>query len=164
MSNITTGSPILDTLLCIVIFVVIFGLIIIIPMGLLGRAGKAAKAKEKELLKTGIQGEARIIELGASRTGRSDQKTHVALRLDVTPITGERFNAITSWVIEPIHSAEIQVGKIIPVKIVDVVGKGIKAKQFKSVFPLLPWAQLYYWEQEFDEKSMKAIDDEDSYN
>jgi hypothetical protein len=127
------------------------------------RAGNKEQKQQKALLKDGAPGEAKIIEVGGSRTSRSDQKTHVALRLEVVPQFGEQFNAITSWVVEPAHMAEIQTGKSIPVKIVEVQAKKSKTKKFKSIFPAVEWAKLYYWEQEFTEDTMKTIDDEDTY-
>lgn len=127
------------------------------------RAGQNEQKKQKSLLKEGAPGEAKIIEVGASRTGRSDQETHVALRLEVSPQSGESFKAITSWVVEPAHIAEIQTGKSVPVKIVEVKARKSKTKKFKSIFPDVAWAKLYYWEQEFTEETMKTIDDEDTY-
>ncbi len=127
------------------------------------RAGNKEQKQQKAFLKDGTPGEAKIIEVGGSRMGRSDQKTHVALRLEVAPQFGEQFNAITSWVVEPAHMADIQTGKSIPVKIVEIQAKKSKTKKFKSIFPAVTWAKLYYWEQEFTEDTMKTIDDEDTF-
>jgi hypothetical protein len=41
---------------------------------------------------------------------------HVGLLLEVTPQFGEQLSAIISWVVEPVHMAEIQTGKSEPVK------------------------------------------------
>jgi hypothetical protein len=127
------------------------------------RAGNKEQKQQKAFLKDGTPGEAKIVEVGGSRTGRSDQKTHVALRLEIVPQFGEQFNTITSWVVEPAHMAEIQTGKSIPVKIVEIQARKSKTKKFKSIFPAVAWAKLYYWEQEFTEETMKTIDDEDTY-
>jgi hypothetical protein len=130
---------------------------------LLVRAGNKEQKQQKAMLKNGVPGEARIVEVGASRTGRSDQKTHVALRLEVVPKSGGQFSAITSWVVEPAHIDDIQAGKSVPVKIVDVKAGKAKTKEFKSIFPDVAWAKLYYWQQEFTEETMKTVDDEDTY-
>ncbi|MBE3142686.1 MAG: hypothetical protein IMZ61_02015 [Planctomycetes bacterium] len=91
-----------------------------------------------------------------SSSDNSDQKMHVALRLEVVPHVGEQFNAITYWAVEPAHTAEIQAGKSVPVKIAEIqVGKS-KTKKFKAIFPEVPWAKLYYWEKEFTEADMKS--------
>jgi hypothetical protein len=127
------------------------------------RAGNKEQKQQKAFLKDGVPGEAKIIEVGGSRTGRSDQKTHVALRLEVVPQFGEQSNAITSWVVDPAHIADIQAGKSVAVKIVDIQPKKSKTKSFKSIFPAVAWAKLYYWEQEFSEDTMKEIDGEDTY-
>jgi hypothetical protein len=130
---------------------------------LLVRAGKKETQQMDAFMQKGAPGNAKIIEVGASRTGRSDQKMHVALRLEVNPQVGEPFKAITSWVIEPAHTVEIRAGASIPVKITEIQAGKSKTKKFKSIFPDVAWAKLYYWEQEFTEATMKTIDDEDTY-
>jgi hypothetical protein len=55
---------------------------------LLVRAGKKETQQMDALMQKGAPGNAKIIEVGASRTGRSDQKMHVALRLEVVPQVG----------------------------------------------------------------------------
>jgi hypothetical protein len=132
--NITTGSAFLDGVINILIYLFVFSLIIIIPVWLLGRAAKKERSVENKLLKGAAPGEAKIIEVGGSRTGQSDQKMHVALRLEVTPQFGEQFTAITSWVVEPAHMVEIQTGKSMPIKVVGMIAKKSK-KKFNSIFP-----------------------------
>ncbi len=160
---ITTGSKPLDAALSCVGELLLMALVVGIPLWFLIRAGKKETKQIETLMQKGTPGDAKIIEVGASRTGRSDQKTHVALRLEVVPKFGEAFNAITSWVVEPAHIAEIQTGKLVPVKIVEMQAGKSKTKKFKSIFPDVAWAKLYYWEQEFTEETMKTIDDEDTY-
>ena len=76
---------------------------------------------------------AKIIELGSSYTSRNYGTMSVAMRLEVTPASGQPYQTISVWEIEPVHVTEIQVGKSLPVK-VDV-------KNPKIIFPDLPWAQ-----------------------
>ena len=160
---VSTGIPFLDGALSCLGELLLMVLVVGIPLWWVIRAGKKEQQQEQSLLKKGTPGQAKIIEVGASRTGKSDQKTHVALRLAITPQSGEPFNAITSWVVEPAHIADIQAGKSVPVKIVDMPSGKSKTKKFKSIFPDMAWAKLYYWEQEFTEATMKTIDDEDTY-
>jgi hypothetical protein len=76
--------------------------------------------------------------------------------LEVVPHLGEPFNAITYWAVEPAHTADIQAGKSVPVKIAEIqVGKS-KTKKFKSIFPEVSWANLIYWEKKFSEQDMKS--------
>jgi hypothetical protein len=138
-------------------------IVIGIILWLVIRAGNKEQKQQKAFLKAGTPGEAKIIEVGGSRTGRSDQKTHVALRLEVVPQSGGQFNAITSWVVEPAHISDIEAGKSVPIIIVEVKAGKSKTKKFNSIFPDVAWAKLYYWQQEFTEETMKTIDDEDTY-
>ncbi len=138
----------------------LFALVIGIPLWFVIRAGQKEQNKQKALLKDGLPGNARIIEVGASRTDSFDQKMHVALRLEVTPQTGESFKAITAWAVEPAHTAEIRVGESIPVKIAEIPAGKSKTRKFKSILPNVSWATLNYWEKEFKEENMKTIDDE----
>ncbi len=112
--------------------------------------------KDKEaLLKNATLGDAKIIEVGASETNRGSMD--VALRLEVTPQFGESFNAITVWTIEPAHTAEIQAGKLIAVKIVEIQAGKSKTKKIKNIFPGVAWAELYNWPQECTEETMKTM-------
>jgi len=77
--------------------------------------------------------------------------------LEVTPQFGESFNAITVWSVEPAHFAEIQVGKSVPVKIAEIQAKKSKTKKFKSIFPDVAWAELYYWQDELTEETVKKL-------
>jgi hypothetical protein len=91
----------------------------------------------------------------ASRT--SNGTTDVALRLEAAPQFGESFNSITVWSIEPVHLAEILVGKSVAVKIAEIQSEKSKLQKFKSIFPDVAWAKLYGWTQEFTEETMKPM-------
>jgi hypothetical protein len=112
---------------------------------------------QKALLENTTPGKAKIIEVGASEGNRGS--TEVALRLEVTPEFGESFNAITIWAVEPAHMAEIQAGKSVPVKIRETqTGSRSKSIKFKSIFPAVDWAELWYWAMEFTEETMKTME------
>jgi hypothetical protein len=112
--------------------------------------------KDKEaLLKNATPGDAKIIEVGASETHLGSMD--VVLRLEVAPQFGESFNAITVWTIEPAHTAEIQAGKSIAVKIVEIQAGKSKTKKIKNIFPGVAWAELYNWPQECTEETMKTM-------
>lgn len=93
---------------------------------------KSGEKLIKAVLKTATPGEAKIIEVGASAEGAGGMD--VVLRLEVTPQFGEYFNAITVWSVEPAHSADIQVGKSVPVKIAEIQAKKSKTKNSKAFF------------------------------
>ena len=116
----------------------IMALVVIIPVWFFIRGSSNEEKKRKALLKKATPGDAKIIEVGVSRTSssdNSDQKMHVALRLEVVPRFGEQFNAITYWAVEPAHTAEIQAGKSVPVKIAEIqVGKSKTKKNLKAFF------------------------------
>jgi len=76
---------------------------------------------------------AKIIELGSSYNSRNYGTMSVAMRLEVTPASGQPYQTISVWEIEPVHASEMQVGNSFPVK-VDV-------KNPKIIFPDLHWAQ-----------------------
>jgi hypothetical protein len=110
---------------------------------------------QKAVLETATPGDAKIIEVNASAEGASGMD--VVLRLEVTPQFGESFNAITVWSVEPAHLAEIQVGKSVPVKIAEIQADRSKTKKFKSIFPDVAWAELYYWQEELTEETVKTL-------
>jgi hypothetical protein len=110
---------------------------------------------QKAVLETATPGNAKIIEVGASAEGAGGMD--VVLRLEVTPQFGESFNAITVWSVEPAHFAETQVGKSVPVKIAEIQAEKSKTKKFKSIFPDVAWAELYYWQEELTEETVKTL-------
>jgi hypothetical protein len=110
---------------------------------------------QKAVLETATPGDAKIIKVDASAEGAAGMD--VVLRLEVTPQFGGSFNAITVWSVEPAHFAEIQVGKSIPVKIADIQAEKSKTKIFKSIFPDVTWAELYYWQNELTEETVKKL-------
>ena len=116
---------------------------------------KSGKKLIKEGLETATPGEAKIIEVGKSAGGEGDMD--IVLRLEVTPQFGEYFNAITVWSVEPAHLADIQVGKSVPVKIAEIQAEKSKTKKFKSIFPDVAWAELYYWQEELTEETVKTF-------
>lgn len=78
----------------------IMALVVIIPFWFIIRGYSNEEKKRKVLLKKATPGDAKIIEVGVSRTSssdNSDQKMRVAFRLEVVPQFGEQFNAITYW-------------------------------------------------------------------
>lgn len=75
---------------------------------------------------------AKIIELGNSSTSKKYSNMSVAMRLEVTPASGQPYQTISVWEIKPVHASEMQVGNSFPVK-VDVINP-------KIIFPDLPWA------------------------
>jgi hypothetical protein len=110
---------------------------------------------QKAVFETATPGDGKIVEVGASAEGASGMD--VVLRLEVTPQFGESFNAITVWSVEPAHFAEIQVGKSVPVKIAEIQAEKSKTKKFKSIFPDVAWAELYYWQEELTEETVKTL-------
>jgi len=114
---------------------------------------KNFEKQQEAVLKIATPGDAKIIEVGASDT---DGDVNVALRLEVTPQFGDSFNAITVWAIEPMHVAEIQIGKSIPVKFVDIPAFNSKEKT-KCIYPDVAWAKQYSPREEFTEESMKTV-------
>jgi hypothetical protein len=110
---------------------------------------------QKAVLETAIPGDAKIIKVDASAEGAAGMD--VVLRLEVTPHFGESFNAITVWSVEPAHFAETQVGKSVPVKIAEIQAGKSKTKKFKSIFPDVAWAELYYWQDELTEETVKKL-------
>ena len=110
---------------------------------------------QKAVFETATPGDGKIIEVGASAEGAAGMD--VVLQLEVTPQFGESFNAITVWSVEPAHFAEIQVGKSVPVKIAEIQAKKSKTKKFKSIFPDVAWAELYYWQDELTEETVKKL-------
>ncbi|MGD0752407.1 MAG: hypothetical protein ABSA23_13505 [Anaerolineales bacterium] len=110
---------------------------------------------QKAVLDTAIPGDAKIIRIDASAEGAAGMD--VVLRLEVTPQFGESFNASTVWSVEPAHFAEIQVGKSISVKIAEIQAAKSKTKKFKSIFPDVAWAELYYWQDELTEETVKKF-------
>jgi hypothetical protein len=110
---------------------------------------------QKAVFDAATPGDGKITEVGASAEGAGGMD--VVLRLEVTPQFGESFNAITVWSVEPAHFAEIQVGKSVPVKIAEIQAKKSKTKKFKSIFPDVAWAELYYWQDELTEETVKKL-------
>jgi len=110
--------------------------------------------KQKALLQNATSGEAKIIEVGVSFTHLGT--TDVAMRLEVTPQFGESFSAITVWSIEPVHLAEIQSSKSLPVKIVEIQAGKSKTEKLHIIFPDVIWAKQYYWNKEFTGEAMKT--------
>jgi hypothetical protein len=154
---ITSAFMILvGVLACIVTIGLIAGIVALAIWQSPARVVERAEKKQKLLLQDAIPGEAKIIEVGASLDNHGS--IDVALRLEVTPQFGEMFNAITVWSIEPVHVAEIQAGKSISAKIVEIQPDKSKPKKFKSIFPGVAWAKLYGWAQEFTEADMKTVD------
>jgi len=113
------------------------------------------KKMQMAVLETATPGVAKILEVGASAEGAGGMD--VVLRLEVTPQFGESFNAITVWSVEPAHFAEIQAGKSITVKIAEIQVEKSKTKKFKSIFPEVAWAELYYWQEELTEETVKTL-------
>jgi hypothetical protein len=58
--------------------------------------------------------------------------------LEAAPQFGESFNSITVWSIEPVHLAEILVGKSVAVKIAEIQAEKSKLQKFKSIFLMRP--------------------------
>jgi hypothetical protein len=110
---------------------------------------------QKAVLDAAAPGDGKIIEVGASSEGAGGMD--VVLRLEVTPQFGESFNALTVWSVEPAHFADIQVGKSVPVKIAEIQAEKSKTKKFKSIFPDVVWAELYYWQEELTEETVKTL-------
>jgi hypothetical protein len=110
---------------------------------------------QKAVFDTATPGDGKIIKVDASAEGAAGMD--VVVRLEVTPQFGESFNAITVWSVEPAHFAEIQVGKSVPVKIAEIQADKSKTKKFKSIFPDVAWAELYYWQQELTEETVKTL-------
>jgi hypothetical protein len=110
---------------------------------------------QKAVLETATSGNAKIIKVDASAEGAGGMD--VVLRLEVTPQFGESFNAITVWSVKPAHLVEIQVGKLVPVKIAEIPADKSKTKKFKSIFPDVAWAELYYWQEELTEETVKTL-------
>jgi hypothetical protein len=116
---------------------------------------KTGEKLQKTVLETATPGEAKIIEVGASAKGADGMD--VVLRLEVTPRFGESFNATTVWSVEPAHMAEIQARKSVPVKIAEIQSDKSKTKKFRSIFPDVAWADLYYWQEELTEERVKTL-------
>ncbi len=76
---------------------------------------------------------AKVIALGNSYVSRTYGDMSVGLRLEITPPSGEPYQVISVWEIQPVHAFELQVGKTIPVK-VDAINP-------KIVYPDVPWAE-----------------------
>ena len=110
---------------------------------------------QKAVLDAAAPGDSKIIEVGASSEGAGGMD--VVLRLEVTHQFGESFNALTVWSVEPAHFADIQVGKSVPVKIAEIQAEKSKTKKFKSIFPDVAWAELYYWQEELTEETVKTL-------
>jgi hypothetical protein len=110
---------------------------------------------QKAVLENATPGDAKILEVGASAKGADGMD--VVLRLEVTPRFGESFNTITIWSVEPAHVTEIQARKSVPVKIAEIQSDKSKTKKFKSIFPDVAWADLYYWQEELTEERVKTL-------
>jgi hypothetical protein len=144
------GNPALVVLFLLVVGIVGFAI------WYFTRAMKNTGEKmQKAVLATATPGEAKIIGIDASAEGAGGMD--VVLRLEVTPQFGDSFNAITVWSVEPAHMAEIQVGKSVPVKIAEIQAKKSTTKKFKSIFPDVKWAELYYWQDELTEETVKKL-------
>ena len=139
----------------VVLFLLIVGIVGFAIWYFTRAMGNTGEKMQKAVFETATPGEAKIIEVGASAEGAGGMD--IVLRLEVTPQFGEYFNAITVWSVEPAHSAEIQVGKSVPVKIAEIQAEKSKTKKFKSIFPDVAWAELYYWQEELTEETVKTL-------
>lgn len=90
-------------------------------------------------------GSARIVEVGSSYTSRTSGETSVAVRLAITDAAGSAYEAISVWEVQPAHLADVQVGKLVPVK--------VERQNPKIIFPDVPWASQS-GASEFDEEDM----------
>jgi len=139
----------------VVLFLLIVGIVGFAIWYFTRAMGKTGEKMQKAVFETATPGDGKIIEVGASAEGAGGMD--VVLQLEVTPQFGESFNAITVWSVEPAHFAEIQVGKSVPVKIAEIQAKKSKTKKFKSIFPDVAWAELYYWQDELTEETVKKL-------
>ena len=149
-TNVSIGSTDL-----VVLFLLVVGIVGFAVWYFTRAMEKSGEKGQKAVLETATPGEAKIIEVGTSAEGAAGMD--IVLRLEVTPQFGESFNAITVWSVEPAHSAEIQVGKSVPVKIAEIQAEKSKTKKFKSIFPDVAWAELYYWQEELTEETVKTL-------
>jgi hypothetical protein len=139
----------------VVLFVLVVGIVGFAIWYFTRAMKKTGEKMQKTVLATATPGEAKIIGVDASAEGAAGMD--VVLRLEVTPQFGESFNAITVWSVEPAHMADIQVGKSVPVKIAEIQAEKSKTKKFKSIFPDVAWAELYYWQDELTEETVKKL-------
>jgi hypothetical protein len=139
----------------VVLFLLIVGIVGFAIWYFTRAMGNTGDKMQKAVFETATPGDGKIIEVGKSAEGAGGMD--VILQLEVTPQFGESFNAITVWSVEPAHFAEIQVGKSVPVKIAEIQAKKSKTKKFKSIFPDVAWAELYYWQDELTEETVKNL-------
>jgi len=143
--------------------IVIAALVILVLVGIVGfvvwyftrSMVNKGKNMQKAVLEAATLGNAKIVKVDASAEGAAGMD--VVLRLEVTRQFGESFSAITVWSVEPAHFGEIQVGKSVPVKIAEIQAVKSKTKKFKSIFPDVAWAELYYWQDELTEETVKKL-------
>jgi hypothetical protein len=125
----------------IVLFVILDMCILIFVFSKQGK-----KKKQKSALQ---QKEAYELSLGRSllatakvssivnSTDLPSGSTKANIRFEVTPSAGEPFNAASSWLVESASLSLIQPGSVIQVK---------ADPQLKKVYPAVPWAQYWYYD------------------
>jgi len=62
-------------------------------------------------------GSARIIEIGSNSIASDQETAGFALRLEITPPTGDAYQTISRWIVKIDHYKDIRVGLVVPVRI-----------------------------------------------
>ncbi len=119
----------------LIIGVIVLGAVLLAVVGvvayfLVGRREDQAQAQRVTQALPG--GSAKIIEIGNHSANQEKDSISYALRLEITPPSGDVYQTISLWIVEYDRRSEIQVGSVIPVKI-------DRAKP-KVVYPEPKWA------------------------